>query len=299
MAEHHGHTHAHGGATGKSLFRAFLVILVFFFVELVGGLYTNSLALLADAGHMFTDVLALGAAYTATRISERASTETVTYGYYRSEIIVAFLNGVSLVLIAIYIFYEAYTRILDPPEVRSGAMMLVALAGLAANLVALRMLAGEHGSLNTRAAFLHVVGDTLGSFGALIAGAIMLYTGVFLADPAVSFFIGVILLVGSVRVVRDSLEVLLQSVPKHIDMQDVKRTMEEVDGVVDTHDVHLWSLKEGMNVLSAHIVVEDLALSDDVLATMCGILQRDFHVDHSTLQIEAPDMVDRWCKCEL
>lgn len=298
MAEHgHGHGHAHtAGDTG--LFRAFLVILVFFVVELAGGLYTNSLALLADAGHMFTDVLALGAAFIATRISERASTETVTFGYYRAEIIVALVNGISLVLIAIYIFYEAYNRLLDPPEVRSGAMMIIAAVGLVANLVALRMLTGSRSSLNVRAAFLHVIGDTLGSVGALVAGAIMLYTGTFLADPAVSFLIGIILIVGSVRVVRDAVDVLLQSVPKQIDVHEVRDAMQDVDGVVETHDVHIWALKEDVNVLSGHVVVDDLDRSDEVLATMCGLLQRDYHVDHSTLQIESPDMVGRWCKCE-
>ncbi|MBS1263574.1 MAG: Zinc transporter ZitB [Methanonatronarchaeales archaeon] len=296
------HAHARDGdATERRLFRAFLVILVFFLVELAGGIYTNSLALLADAGHMFTDVLALGAAFTATRISKWSSDESVTYGYYRSEIIVAFLNGITLVLISLYIFYEAYTRLASPPEVKSGAMMLVAVVGLAANLVALKLLSGNHAhaSLNLRAAFLHVVGDTLGSVGAIAAGAVMLTTGNYLADPAVGFLIGGIILFGSTRVVRDALDVLLQSVPKHVDVEEVKEAMESVEGVVEVHDLHVWSLKEGLNVLSSHVVVEDLSISNDVLAEMCGVLQRDFDVEHTTLQMEDPGMVGRLCRCEL
>jgi len=302
MAEHdHGgggeHAHVNGG-TERGLFRAFVVIGVFFVVELIGGIYTNSLALLADAGHMFTDVLALGAAFIATRISQRESTESISYGYYRAEIIVAFLNGVALVFISVFIFYEAWRRLASPPEVKSGFMMVVAAVGLVANLVALHFLSEGSKSLNVRAAFLHVLGDTLGSIGALVAGGVMLVTGSFVADPAVSFLIGGIILIGSVRVVRDALEVLLQSVPKHIEMGEVREAMEGVSGVREVHDLHIWTLKEGVHVLSSHVVVDDYGKSEDVLAEMYGLLQREFGVEHTTLQMEEPEMVGRRCKCE-
>lgn len=294
-----GHGHVHEGATGSRLFKAFVVILVFFVVELAGGIYTNSLALLADAGHMFTDVLALAAAFTASRIARWSSSNSVTYGYYRAEIVVAFMNGLALVLISIYVFWEAFNRLAAPPDVKSGTMIAVAAVGLVANLVALRILAGEGDSLNVRAAFMHVLGDTLGSLGAIAAGVLMLTTGSFLADPVVSFLIGGIILVGSVRVVRESLEVLLQSVPKHIDIGDIREAMEDIDGVEEVHDLHVWSLKEGLNILSSHVVVSELSMADEINAELCGLLQRNFGIAHTTLQVEEPEMVGRRCVCRL
>jgi cobalt-zinc-cadmium efflux system protein len=266
---------------------ALLISAVYFFAELIAGFLTNSLALLSDAGHMLSDIGALSLSLFAFRMARRPATLQSTYGFHRVEILAALFNGLTLWLIVGVIFAAAYGRLSHPPEVQSQGMMVVAILGLVVNLVAAMILhRGHHHNLNLRGAFLHVLSDAIGSVGAIVAGAIMLTTGWYLADPLISIFIGVLILFSSWSLVRDSLSVLMQTVPKGIRLEDVRRTIESVDGVSAVHDLHVWAVTSDIFTLSAHAVVSNGGDFHEVLNGIEDTLKLQYNIEHITIQLE-------------
>jgi cobalt-zinc-cadmium efflux system protein len=273
---------------------ALTITAIYFFAEVLGGLWTNSLALLSDAGHMFSDTAALGLSLCAFQIARRPATSKRTYGYQRLEILAALINGLILWLVVGVIFTEAYRRLLDPPEVHTIGMLVVAVVGLAVNMVAGRILyACDRGNLNIRGAFLHVVGDALGSVGAVVAALIMLFTGWYMADPMISFLIGILILYTSWELVRDSVDILMQSVPRGINTEEVQRAMEQVSGVIKIHDLHVWSVTSGVFTLSAHAVIDESGDPQAILDQVEARLKSAFSIEHTTIQLETEDREER------
>jgi len=257
--------------------------------EVVGGILSNSLALLGDAGHMFVDALALGLSLFAITMARRPATPTKTYGYHRVEIMAALANGTTLILVSLYIFYEAYHRFLNPPDVQTPLMILVASVGLVANLSGILLLKGaSRGNLNVKAAFWHVVGDTISSVGVIVAGIAISVTGWVIVDPIVAVFIGCIILWGAVRLVSESVDILLEAVPRHIRVDEVVETMRKVSGVEDAHDIHIWTITSGIHAMSAHLVIEDqtVSRSAEIVRTVNHDLEERFSIRHTTLQLE-------------
>jgi cobalt-zinc-cadmium efflux system protein len=302
-AEHaHGEACAHGHGTPRRpsgqveerrkdrrrLLFALLLTGTIAIAEAVGGYLTNSLALMSDAGHMLTDVSALALSLLALWFAGKPPDVKRTYGYYRMEILSALLNGVLLMVITGVILYEAWSRFRSPAVVDLGPMAVVATVGLVANLAALGFLHGSH-SMNTRGAFLHIVGDTLSSVGVLIAAGVMWMTGWYVVDPLISVLISLVIVVGALRLVRDAVDVLLEAVPAHVDMEAVKALMGRVEGVRAVHDLHVWTISSGMYALSAHLVVDDprVCNNDEILEAVKHELFDRFGIDHTTIQIES------------
>jgi cobalt-zinc-cadmium efflux system protein len=266
---------------------ALAISAVYLVAEVVAGFLTNSLALISDAGHMLSDVGALSLSLFAFRVAKRPATHQSTFGYHRVEILAALFNGLTLWLIVGVIMTAAFNRLFHPPEVESLGMLIVAALGLAVNVAAAAILHGGHShNLNMRGAFLHVVSDAIGSLGVLAAGAIMLTTGWYLADPVISVLIGVLILYSSWNLVKDSLVVLMQAVPKGIRLDDVRETIEAVDGVQKVHDLHVWSVTSDIYTLSAHAVVENGGDFHQVLNGIEATLKERFNIEHTTIQLE-------------
>ncbi|MFC2025152.1 cation diffusion facilitator family transporter [Chloroflexota bacterium] len=277
------------------------IVVVIMVAEVIGGILSNSLALLADAGHMLVDALALGLALFAINIARRPATPTKTYGYHRAEIMAALANGTTLVLLALWIFYEAYQRFLEPPLIRAPLMLSVATIGLIANLVGVLLLKkASHEQLNIKAAFWHILGDTISSVGVIIASIIISVTGWYIVDPIIAVFIGSILLWGAVRIVRESVDILLEAVPKHIQVDKVIEAVKSVPGVEDIHDIHIWTITSGMHTLSAHLRIEDQTVnrSAEIVAAVNKNLARNFNITHTTLQLECESCPTGWV-CEI
>ncbi len=273
---------------------ALIISSVYFFAELTAGFFTNSLALLSDAGHMLSDVGALALSLFAFRVAKRPATHHSTYGYHRVEILAALFNGLTLWLIVGVIFTSAYYRLANPPVVESFGMIVVAVLGLLVNIAAAAILhSGHHHNLNMRGAFLHVMSDAIGSVGAIAAGAIMLTTGWYLADPLISVFIGALILYSSWSLIKDSLSVLMQSVPKGIRLDEVRQTIEAVDGVHKVHDLHVWAVTSDIYTLSAHAVVENGGDFHQVLNGIEDTLKARFNIEHTTIQLETESREDK------
>ena len=284
----HSHPHPRNRAT-RSLAIVLVMTVAFTGAEVIGGVVSNSLALLADAGHMLTDILALSLALVAAWSARRPPDASRTYGYQRVEILAALFNGVALIVIAIFIFVEAWERFREPPEVAYGLMALVAAGGLLVNLVGAWILGRHTQGLNMRAAYLHVLGDLLGSVGALAAaGAIALF-GWGWADAAASVIIGAIIIVSAVRVVLESSHVLLEGAPSHLKLDEVRDCLGRVPGVCDVHDLHVWTLAGESPLLTAHLVLDHSRAATDVLREATAAIRERFGIDHSTLQTEPPD----------
>ncbi len=255
--------------------------------EVIGGILTNSLALLADAGHMLTDAGALAIALLAVRFAARPATPQHTYGFFRSEILAALLNAVVLLLISFYILFEAWRRFQSPPEVLSWPMLTVSVVGLIVNLISMRLLAsGSEESLNVKGAYLEVLGDVLGSVGVIAASLIMIFTGWYLADPLVSAGIGLFIIPRTWRVLKEAVNILLEGTPADLDMSALERAMKSVAGVADVHHLHVWTITSGVDAMSGHVVLIDGADGDRVLSDLQSRLAREFHIGHSTLQLE-------------
>lgn len=266
---------------------------VYMVAEAVGGWLTGSLALLADAGHMLTDVAALALALIAIWFSSRPATPSKTFGYYRLEILAALINGVALVLISLLIFYEAYQRWSEPPMVRSGLMMVIATGGLIINLICAWILHGDHkDDLNVRGAWLHIIGDALGSVGAIIAGALMSLYGWYAADPLFSCLIGLLIIWSSWHLIRESTNVLLEGTPAHINLAAVEDAILQTAGVEDVHDLHVWTITSGREALSAHVIHVEAISQAELLKELRAKLSENFGVDHLTIQMETPDFED-------
>lgn len=260
---------------------------VYLVAEVVGGLLTHSLALLADAGHMLTDVAGLGLALMAIQFAERPATPERTYGFYRVEILAALTNAVVLIGISIYILYEAYQRFRNPPEVQSGAMLAVAAVGLVVNIVGIRLLsAASEESLNMKGAYFEVLSDMLTSIGVLVAAFIMLTTGWYYADPIISAGIGLFILPRTWMLLKDAVGVLLEGTPSDVNLTTLRESIATVPGVASVHDLHVWCLTSGVNAMSVHAVLADHALHDQVLAAVQQRVTLDFKIAHATVQVE-------------
>jgi cobalt-zinc-cadmium efflux system protein len=294
---HHHHSHDHGHGHGghhhhhttnkKALFWSFLLISSFMVVEVVGGLLTNSLALLSDAGHMLSDAVALGLSFFALKLGERAVTKNKTYGFKRFEIIAAALNGITLILIAVYIFYEAFHRFLNPPSVQSTGMLVIATLGLLVNIIAAMILMkGDKDNLNVRSALLHVIGDMLGSFGAIAAALLIMFFGWGWADPLASVIVAALVLVSGYRVTMDSFHVLMEGAPAQLDLDKIKQALLKIPSVYELHDLHVWTITSGYPVLSCHLAITNEGNHDDVLKNAQKLLHDDFGIEHSTIQVE-------------
>jgi cobalt-zinc-cadmium efflux system protein len=271
----------------RRLLWALVISAVYFIAELIAGFLTNSLALLSDAGHMLSDVGAMALSLFAFRMARRPATHQSTYGFHRVEILAALFNGLTLWLIVGVIFAAAYNRFAQPPVVESFGMMIVAFFGLLVNIAAAAILHGGHRhNLNLRGAFLHVISDAVGSVGAIAAGVIMLTTGWYLADPLISIFIGGLILFSSWSLVKDSFSVLMQSVPKGIQLEEVRLTIEAVDGVSKVHDLHIWAVTSDIFTLSAHAVVANGEDFHQVLNNIEDTLKERFNIEHTTIQLE-------------
>jgi cobalt-zinc-cadmium efflux system protein len=262
--------------------------------ESLGGLLTNSLALLADAGHMLSDTAALGLSLFAVWNTQRPATSQRTYGYYRTEILAALVNGAALVGISIYIFLEAGRRFYSPPEVQGPLMLGIAVGGLAVNLAGLWVLGGgSHENLNIRGAWLHVFTDTLGSVGTILAGLAIWALGWNWADPAVSVVIGLLVIYSSWRLLKESVAVLMEHAPRGIDVDEVRRVLRQQPGVLGIHDLHVWTITSGLDSLSAHVVIEDGRPSAAILGQMRAVVYERFGIEHVTLQLEPEDFDER------
>jgi cobalt-zinc-cadmium efflux system protein len=279
----------------RRLFAVLLLTAAFMVVEAVGGWISGSLALLADAGHMLTDVGAIGLSLMSAVIGSRPADQFKTYGYRRWEILAALVNGAALFAIAVWVMVEAAHRIGSPPPVRAGLLLVVASAGLLVNLMALAILHGGHRhSLNTRGAYLHILGDLLGSVAAIAAGLIILATGWTLADPILSIGVALLILVGAWRLVRESTDVLLESVPRAVSMAEVQRRMLAVPGVAAVHDLHVWTVTSGMVAMSGHAVVPDLGHHPAALEGIRAQLA-DLGIGHVTIQLEVTEGCEAPC----
>ncbi len=292
MKQDHVHQMDHMQSTSlhqRHLLIALFVTSAIMVAEVIGGLLSNSLALLSDAGHMLMDILALLLSFFALRFATRAATERQTFGFYRLEILAALINGTVLLGLSVFIFYEAYQRFIEPREIKGLLMLGVAAIGLGANIVsALVLRAGSHESLNVKGAFLHVLGDLLSSVGVIIGGAIILLTGWERVDAILSFVIGGIILIGAYKLVMESVHILLESTPKDVGLNEVIRGVKAIDGVRDLHHVHLWTITSGIYALSAHVLIEDqmTSLSSQILEDINTFLRDRFHIDHTTIQFE-------------
>ena len=260
-------------------------------IEIVGGILSNSLALLSDAAHVFSDSLSLIMSWLAIYLSTRPATSSRTYGYHRAEVFAAFINGVSLVAISAWIFYEAVHRFMDPEPVKSKEMLVVAIIGFIANMAIVWLFHGEgHKSLNVRSAVLHVIGDALASVGVIVGGAVMYWTGWFVVDPILSCGIGIVILIGAFRVTKEAVHILLEASPKHADAHKVAACINAIGSVKDVHDMHIWSLCSNYLALSTHVSIDDDASksSHELRREINDKLQTQFGIFHTTIQIEQP-----------
>lgn len=285
----HNHTHSHGPATGSVLRWSLVATSAFVLVELFAGVRAHSLALISDAGHNFTDALALLLAWFGFYLQSKPADETKTYGYHRASVLSAFLNALTLVALSVWIFYESVLRLRHPAPVEENIMMAVAALGLVLNggiMLALR--GASRGDLNIRGAFVHMLGDALGSI-AIIAGAITIrYTGWVRVDPILSILIGVLIVWTAWDIIRESLNILLEGLPKGIRLDHVAAAMRATQGVLGVHDLHIWSLGSNTRALSCHVLIEDVppSSSDGILQKLNGMLAESFHIHHTTVQFE-------------
>jgi len=278
-----------------------IITSTFLVAEFVGALYTNSLALLADSGHMLTDVAALSLSFFAMRFASRRATPRMTYGFYRVEILAALLNGVFLILVALYIFYEAYHRFLEPTSVKADWMLIVAVFGLLANLASAWVLFGKHHeSLNVRGAFFHVLTDAIGSVGAILASVAIILGGYQLADPLISVLVAVLILWSSWVLIRDAVDILLEGTPSHINIVNLREQLGRVNGVGSVHDLHVWTLTSGVLAMSCHVVADANSNRTELLNRVNDVARAGFHIDHTTIQIEErnipQELIDS-CNC--
>ena len=288
-----GHSHSPASTNKRSLALVFGLTLLYLIAEVVGGILTHSLALLADAGHMLTDVAGLGLALFAIRFAERPATPERTYGFYRVEILAALTNAVVLIGISLYILYEAWQRFKHPPEVESKGMLLVAVIGLVVNMAGIFILRkGSKESLNMKGAYFEVLSDMLTSVGVIIAGVIMLTTGWYYADPLISAGIGLFILPRTWALLKEAVGVLLEGTPTDVNVTALREAIGNVEGVAGVHDLHVWTLTSGVNAMSAHAVLVGGASHDDVLAALHQRVISDFKITHVTVQVEAQECAE-------
>lgn len=289
MGHHHDHHHTDNI---KVLFWSFIVIFIFMIVEAVGGWLTNSLALLSDAGHMLSDAAALGLSFIALKIGTKQATTSKTYGYRRFEIIAAFINGVTLLIISLFIFIEAYKRFFDPPQV-SANMMIIAFIGLMVNIIVFFLLTrgDSHDNLNIRSAVLHVLGDLLGSIGAIAAGLLIYFFGWNIADPIASVVVAILILYSGYHITKDALHILMEGKPEDLNVDDLTEALHSIEGVYDLHDVHVWSITNEFPMMTCHLVVDHEVNRDDLLERATDLIKNNFKISHVTIQTEGKNSV--------
>lgn len=255
--------------------------------EVIGGITTKSLALLADAAHMLTDVVGLFLAFVAIKIGERKATSQKTFGYYRTEILAAVINAVVLLGISLYVLFEAYQRFNNPPEVQSTPMLIVAGIGLVVNIIGIIIIRKDSSeSLNMKGAYFEVLSDGLTSIGVMIAGIIMLTTGWYYADPLISAAIGLLIFPRTWKLLKEAINVLLEGTPKDVNIEDLRKSLESINGVKKLHDLHVWSLTSGVNAMSSHVIADRSEDMNILLKTLTEIATTDFKISHTTFQIE-------------
>lgn len=288
MASHdHDHTH---GANKKALSISLILIASFMVVEVIGGIMTNSLALLSDAGHMLSDAVSLAVALLAFKMGEKSADKEKTFGYRRFEILAAVFNGVTLIVIAVIIIIEAISRFINPPEIASTGMLVIAILGLIINIIVAKILmSGDtHHNLNMKGAFLHVIGDMLGSVAAIIAALSIMFFGWGFMDPLASIIVALLITVSGFRITKQGLHVLMEGVPDNVDLENIKNKIKSIDKVEDIHHLHVWSISSGLNALSTHIVVNgemNIHESQSIIHTIERML-KDEHISHVTVQVE-------------
>lgn len=271
----------------KSLLIVLCLSGTYLIAEVIGGIVTNSLALLADAAHMLTDVVGLLLAFIAIKIGEKKADPSRTYGYYRTEILAAVINAVVLLGISIYVLFEAYQRFQNPPEVQSKSMLIVAGIGLLVNVAGMMILRKDsEGSLNMKGAYFEVLSDMLTSVGVMIAGVIMLTTGWYYADPLISAAIGLLIFPRTWRLLKEAINVLLEGTPADVDIHELRKSLEQIRGVKNVHDLHVWSLTSSVNAMSAHIVKDNAVSQNQLLKTLKDTTVENFKINHTTFQIE-------------
>lgn len=292
---HEGHQHSHGALPSASMAQrhrkplaiAFALTASFMAIEVIGGLWTGSLALLADAGHMLTDAGGLGLALLAIRYASRAATPQMTYGYLRAEILAALANAVVLLLMSFYILYEAYQRLVAPPEVLGWPMLVIAVIGLGVNFLSMRLLStGASESVNVQGAYFEVFSDMLGSLGVVVAALAIMFTGWTIVDPIIGAGIGLFIIPRTWRLLRQVVNILLEGTPPEIDLRLLEEKLLAIDGVSAVHDLHVWTITSGLDSMSGHVVVKDLTDSRRVMTRARAILAEEFSIDHVTIQIE-------------
>jgi len=294
MHDHHGG----GAANQRRLLIALALAAAYMVAEVIGGLWTGSLALLADAGHMLSDVFALSMSAAAIHIAQRPPTARRTYGYYRTEILAALGHGVLLVCVSLAIFWHAWERIGQPREILAGPMLFVAAGGLVVNLIGLAILRhGKHENLNVRGAWLHVLSDALGSVGAMTAGFAIWAWGWTWADTAASVAIGLLVIHSSWALLREALDILMEAAPAHIDVPEIHREIAALPGVEAVHDLHVWTITSGLVALSGHVVAADEQPHGPLLQLVCDHLNDRFGIDHATIQIEGSDFDEPGAVC--
>lgn len=293
-ASHAGHAHEPRFQSSKSrLSLAFWTQLAFFVVELVGGILSNSLALLADAGHMLSDVGALGLSLLALLWTAKPPTRQKTFGYHRLEILVALINGLALWAMAGYIFYEAAGRLFHPPRINSTPLIVIAGLGLLVNLLGMYVLMPERGrNINLRSAFIHLLSDSFGSFATVVAGVLIYWQGWYWFDPLAGVIVGVMIVFSSWQLVWEATEILLESTPRHIDLDRVQHALESHPDVKQVHDLHIWTIASGIYALSVHVAIDDHLNRDCLAWELEELLRRRFGLEHNTIQIEGPDFHD-------
>lgn len=299
MSHFHHHTEENNYQRKKnksSLTLALFITATIMLLEFLGGIYTNSLALLSDAGHMFTDAISLALSLLAMWLSNRPPSAHKTYGYYRFEILAALFNGISLFIIAGIIISEAYHRLLTPPTVTSGTMIVVSSIGLFANLLSAWILIRKGDTkenVNVRSAYLHVLGDALGSVGAIIAGILMYFFAWYITDPIISVVVALLILKSAWDVVSYSAHILMEGTPSRINRQRVEEVLLQIPQVKKVHDLHIWTITSGFDSLSCHLLIEDNADTDTLLQLAIQKIEKEFHITHTTLQIEKSGIVHK------
>lgn len=300
------HSHSHSGDLAKQttsrLALSLALTLAFVFIEATAGIFANSLALLTDAAHNLTDVIALGLSWYAIRLTAQPASGRKTYGYHRAGILVALINSTTLVLISLGIFYEAYRRFTNPPEVESGILVIVGLIAVVINLVtALLVKKGSEHDLNIRSTFVHLMGDVLSTVGAVIAGVIIYFTNANWLDPFASVLIGFLILYNAWGILRDAMNILLEATPRDVDVKKMVKDIVQVEGVLGVHDLHVWSLTQNLRTMSAHILTDDLPISAgvDIQRQINEIVFHRYNIAHATLQLECIDCLPSSLYCDL
>ncbi|WP_304242659.1 cation diffusion facilitator family transporter [Gracilinema caldarium] len=310
MSHDHSHDHKHtahdhhehgDNRSGGKLLASILITTLTLVAEVVGGILTGSLALLSDAAHVFMDIFALALSYGAVRLAQRAPSARHSFGFRRMKVLAAFINGTTLLVVAIEIFREAYNRFFNSEHILAGPMLIIAGIGLGANLLVALVLGGhDHDDLNARAAFLHVLGDALSSVGVIAAGLIILFTGWYWVDTVASVLIGIVILTGAWRVLKETIHILNEGAPEGSSAESVEHELKGIPGIISAHDVHVWTIEPGYTVLSAHVVLEDQLVSKtaEVLERIKNTLDSVFGIRHVTIQFECGNCGQACVVCE-